>query len=317
MRIRALLSLVAFAGIIAFSLNFFGSLGVRIKPPPQRTNLSMEVPDINGLVVGANVLLRGVPVGKITKIAATVEHATIDFYVDDRYRIPVDSNVRLENLSALGETYIGLVPRKASGPMLRDGQHIAAGAVTTPPSISELATSVGRVLHQLDPAALQRIIGQADVALPDPTVVLPNLRRTSVLLRNTAAHMDGRGRELLDNFQTLLTNADFVGPVLAGQAPYILRMGSDFEDYWALCNDQVRRGGPQTYLDLQTFLGRIEKFMDHRSGDLKVLTESMLPYINDITGALMNLDTGQLLANMLAAVPEDGVVTLHVSNPEK
>jgi phospholipid/cholesterol/gamma-HCH transport system substrate-binding protein len=317
MRVRGLLSLLAFTGIIVFSLNYFGSLGVRIKPPPQRTNLSMEVPDINGLVVGANVLLRGVPVGKISQIATTVEHATVEFYVDDRYQIPADSNVRLENLSALGETYIGLVPRSASGPILRNGQRIAAWAVSTPPSISELATTVGRILHQLDPPALQRIIGEADAALPDPTAVLPNLRRASVLLRNTAAHMRGKGRELLDNFQTLLTNAGFVGPVLAGLAPYIRHMGSDIENYWARTNEEVRIGAPQIMRDLQTFLRRIEKFLDHRSGDLRVLTESMLPYLNDISGALMNLDTGQMLANMLAAVPEDGVVTLHVSTPEK
>jgi len=317
MRLRALLSFLAFAGIIVFALSYFGSLGVRVKPPPQRTNLSMDVPDINGLVVGASVLLRGVPVGRITKISTTLEQATIDFYVDDRYKIPVDTNVRLENLSALGETYIGLIPRSSGGPMLHDGERIAEREIATPPSISELATSVGRILHQLDPVALQRIIGEADEALPDPTSVLPNLGHASTLLRNTATHMQGKGRELLDNFQTLLTNAGFVGPVLAQQAPYIRHMGADIEDYWYLTDEQVRIGTPRIFRDLQTFLGRIEKFLDHRSGDLKVLMESMLPYLNDISGTLMNLDTGRLLADMLAAVPEDGVVTLHVSTPEK
>jgi hypothetical protein len=44
--------------------------------------------------------------------------------------------------------------------------------------------------------------------------------------------------------------------------------------------------------------------------------ESILPYLNDISGALMNLDTGQLLDNILATVPDDGVVTLHI-NPAR
>jgi phospholipid/cholesterol/gamma-HCH transport system substrate-binding protein len=41
----------------------------------------------------------------------------------------------------------------------------------------------------------------------------------------------------------------------------------------------------------------------------------MLPYLNDLSGALMNLDTGQVFTNMLAAVPEDGAITLHVTIP--
>ncbi len=315
MRARALLSFLAFAAIIVFVLSYFGSLGVRVKPPAHRTNLSMEVADINGLVVGANVLLRGVPVGKISNISTAAQRAIIDFYVDDRYKIPVDSDVRLENLSALGESYVGLVPRSEGGPMLRDGQRIGADAVTAPPSFSELATSFVRVLRQLDPGALARIIDQADAALPDPITVLPNLARASTLLRNTASNMHGKGRELLDNFQALLRNAQFVGPALADLAPYIRQMGVDIDGLWLSVNELVRRGSPQSMRNFVTFLGRIEKFLDDRSGDLKIVTQSMLPYLNDIAGALMNLDTGQLLSNMLATVPEDGVITLHVSVP--
>lgn len=317
MRTRALLSFVAFAAIAVFAVNYFGWLGLRVKPPPARTNLSMTVADINGLVVGANVLLRGVPIGKISDITTSVDNATVDFYIDSRYQIPVDTDVRLENLSALGETYIGLVPRQMGGPMLHDGQRIATQSVTAPPSISELATSVGRVLGQLDPGALHRIIGETDAALPDPVTVLPNLGHASMLLRNTAAHMDGKGRVLLDNFQTLLRNAGWVGPLLANLVPYVKSVGNSIEAIWGYDNDVVEAGSPQTIRNLVRLLGRFENFLDHRSGDIKVLSQAMLPYLNDIAGSLMNLDTGQLLGNMLASVPEDGAVTLHVSVPPK
>ena len=116
--------------------------------------------------------------------------------------------------------------------MLRDGQHIATKSVIQPPSISELATSVVRVLNQLDPGALERIINEADTALPDANSVLPNLSRTSSLLRNTAVDMHGHGRALLDNFQTLLRNAAWVGPVLADTAPPIRLIGQDAQIIW-------------------------------------------------------------------------------------
>ena len=175
MKIRDLASFVAFGLMIAASVGYVGSLGIRVNPPPQRTNVAMTVADINGLVVGSNVLLRGVPVGKVSNIKASVSGASVDFYIDNQYRIPVDSDVRLDNLSALGESYIGLMPRSENGPMLRDGERIATEKVIQPASISELTTSIVRVVNQLDPGALQRIIAEGNAALPDPNSRCPTL----------------------------------------------------------------------------------------------------------------------------------------------
>ena len=133
----------------------------------------MDVPDVNGLVVDSNVLLRGAPVGKVSGMRTSLQASTIDFYVDGQYRIPDDTEVRLENLSALGESYIEFVPRSDAGQTFQDGQRISTKSVTQQPSVSELTTSVVRVLNQLDPDAVKRIIGEADAALPDPNAVLP------------------------------------------------------------------------------------------------------------------------------------------------
>jgi virulence factor Mce-like protein len=302
--------------MIVFSFAYFRTMGVTLTPPPERTRISMEVHDISGLVVGSSVQLRGVAIGEVNSISTSVSAATVNFYIDGRYKIPVDSDIRLENLSALGEAYIELVPRSEGGPMLHDGQRLATEAITQPPSISDLATTVVRVLNQFDPAALQRIIGEADVALPNPTTVLPNLSRAATLVRNAAATMHGKGRDLLDNFQVLLRNAQWVGPVLAFNTPYLTKMGADF----AALNDAAvvlhDRGAPQTLHNLSHLVGRLEHFLDHSGGDIKVLMQSMLPYLNDISGALMNFDTAQIFHNMLASVPEDGAITLHVTIPD-
>jgi phospholipid/cholesterol/gamma-HCH transport system substrate-binding protein len=312
MRVRDVVSFFAFGAIVVFVLGYLGSLGVRIHPPRERTNLSMNVSDINGLVVGSNVLLRGVPVGKVRKIDATVNSASVDFYVDSRYPIPVDSEIRLESLSALGESYIGLRPRTDRGPMLQDGQRIATEAVTQPASISELATSVVRVLNQLEPGALERIIGEVDTALPEPLTVLPNLARAGTLLRNTASEKRGEGRELLDNFQTLLRNAGFVGPVLDNLGPPVVELAKGVQGQWRHLPILFDRGEPRNIHDFHHFLNRIQNFLDDRGPDLKVLGDAALPKLNAISGALMNFDTGQLLGNVLDAVPPDGVITLRV-----
>jgi phospholipid/cholesterol/gamma-HCH transport system substrate-binding protein len=318
MRWRSALSLatfVAFFAMIAVFVGYIASLGIRVSPPANRTALSLDVADINNIAVDSNVLLRGVPVGKVTSIDTAVASATIHFYIDGRYQVPLNSDVRLENLSALGESYLEFEPRSTGGPIFRNGQHIAG--VNQPPSISELGTSVVRVLNQLDPHQLSRVVGETDVGLPDPTRVLPNLARASLLLRNTTADFKGKGRELLDNFQVLLQNASFVGPALAGAEPSVRDMGPNIRAAW----DDVWKIGlvlvPADVTQLSALIQRIQKFLDDRGVDLKVLGEATSKNFTLITNALKNFDSSEILANLLATVPQDGAVELHVPIPQR
>lgn len=315
MRVRDFVTFIAFAAMIAVGVGYIWSLGVRVNPPSDRTNLSMQVADINGILVDSNVLLRGVPVGKVTGIESSLNNATIDFYIDGRYQVPVDSEVRLENLSALGEPYIGLVPRVEHGPMLRDGQHIATEKIVAPPSISELAVSISRVLRQADPEALKRVVNEFDSGLPDPNTVLPNLSRTAMLLRNVTADMNGRGRALLDNFQVLLQNADWVGPLLADITPGFRTIGLSAGVLFSGLEIDRPLGGVVIYDQVNRLIDRIQKLLDDSGGDIKVLGEALLPHLQGIAGSLMNFDTGQMLSNVLESVPADGTVTLNVDIP--
>ncbi|WP_367301446.1 MlaD family protein [Mycolicibacterium peregrinum] len=307
------MSFSAFAVIVVLVLCYFGSLGLRVKPPEGRTNLSMDLSETNSLVTGSNVLLRGVPVGKVSNTSTNVGVATVDFWIDRRYHVPLDSEVRIENLSALGESYIALMPRSEGGPMLQDGQRIATEVIAQPPSISELATSVVRVLDQLDPGAVERVIHQLDAALPNPTTVLPNVSRTSILLRNAATDMRGRGRVLLDNFQTLLQNAEWVGPVLDGLTPSLVETFKWSQDMFKGIPAFLHRGEPENITNFNNLIARVQNFLDIAGGDLKVLGEAMLPKLNAIAATLMNFDTGQILDSLLAAVPSDGRITLRLA----
>ena len=124
--IKSFAAFTAFLVMIFSFLWYVGSLGIRVSPPADRINLSMDVLDVNNLVAQSNVVLRGVPVGKVSRIDASASNATVHFYIDGKYRIPADSVVRLENLSALGESYLEVQPRSAGGALLRDGQLSAA-----------------------------------------------------------------------------------------------------------------------------------------------------------------------------------------------
>jgi virulence factor Mce-like protein len=305
-------SYLAFAVIITVVLFYFGSLGLRVQPPSNRTNLSMDVPDVNGLVVDSNVLLRGVPVGKVTTTKTSLNSASIAFYVESPYQIPVDTEVQLQNLSALGESYIELVPRSDGGQMLKDNQHISTESVIQPPSISELATSVVRMLHQMNPEALARIISESDAALPDPVTVLPNLSRASNTFNNMLNGLNGEGRELLSNFGTLIHNSEWVNPDLTAFTPIARKAGVNWQDFYKHLPILLSRNEPESIAGLNNLVARLQALLDKSGGDLKVLGEALQPKLNTIAATLMNFDSGQILDHFLAQVPAEGLITLRV-----
>lgn len=309
---------VAFSVMIVGFLVYVAALGLRVSPPSARANLTLEVPDVNNLVVDSSVLLRGVPVGKVGRIDTTISNATIHFYIDSKFKVPADSLVRLENLSALGESYIELEPQKSEGPAFIDGQHVASDLIKAPRSISELGTSVVRMLNQLDPGQLENVIKEADAGLPDPYAVLPNLERASNLLRNTTAGLNGHGKMALENLQSLLENAGFVGSLLADAAPYVRELGPYVHDLWDYgASINLRLDSPGNVYIIGKFIQRIQKLLDDRAPDIRVLTEPLTPNIQAIANSLGTIDSGQVLTNLLAAVPEDGAINLHVTLPER
>jgi virulence factor Mce-like protein len=316
--LRASAAFVAFTVMIAAFLFYVARLGVRIAPPENRTNLAMDVADVNNLVVGSNVLLRGIPVGKIDRIDTSISNATVHFYIDDKYTVPADSLVRLENLSALGESYLELEPQKpGGGPAFADGQRIAPESIVAPKSISELGTTVVRTLKQLDPGQLQNVVNQADAALPDPYTVLPNLERTGKVLHNTTTGLNGQGKRALENLQSLLENAGFVGSMLAQPAPALKALGPQISIMWdAGVNFTLRNDMPGSVYVFGKFMQRLQQFLDDRGSDLRVLTEPLTPNVQAIASALSNVDSSQILTNLLAATPPDGAIELHVALPQ-
>ncbi|MEZ0364863.1 MlaD family protein [Mycobacterium sp. pUA109] len=316
--LRASAVFVAFTAMIAAFLLYVAHLGVRIAPPENRTNLTMDVVDVNNLVVGSHVLLRGVPVGKVDRIDTSTSKATIHFYIDNKFAVPADSLVRLENLSALGESYLELEPRSAGGPVFADGQLIAEESIVAPKSISELGATVVRTLKQLDPGQLQNVVNQADAALPDPYTVLPNLERAGKVLHNTTTGLNGQGKRALENLQSLLENAGFVGSLIAQSGPPLKALGSKIDLLWthgavAFCLRNDMPGGVYTF---GKFMQRLQQFLDDRGADLRVLTEPLTPNVQAIASALSNVDSSQILTNLLAATPPDGAIELHVTLPQ-
>jgi phospholipid/cholesterol/gamma-HCH transport system substrate-binding protein len=122
--------------------------------------------------------------------------------------------------------------------------------------------------------------------------------------------MNGCGRVLLGNFQTLLANAEWVNPILTSLTPPVREIGKGIQDFFKHIPTSFV---PGNISNLNKLVARIQNLLDDRGGDLKVLGEAFQPKLNAIAASLMNFDTGQLLDDLLQAVPADGTITLRVT----
>lgn len=250
MKIGSLVSLGGIATILIAGSGYltFGVVGVR--PLTDYVTATMRLPDSGSLAVGSPVLLSGVEVGDITAVTAAGSGVEIGFRIVDSYRVPLDSDVRIENLSALGEPYVNFAPRTNAGPYLADGQTVAADRIAAPRSIPEISRLMTQVLGQLDPATMGEIVDTFDTALDGNEAEMADLARSTELL---AAALTTRMPQLATAFthgQTIAGDVGWVAAAAPAAAPPFVEFSARVDEIAQALGRLFRSGsGPQMYLD--------------------------------------------------------------------
>lgn len=219
MKLGPLASLGGIAAITVLGASYLTFGVVRADLFPDYLNASLVLDDSGGLGVGSPVLLTGIEVGRVTSVDRAADGVEVGFRVDDSHRLPTDSVVTVEHLSALGEPYVQFVPKTGAGPYLRDGQRLRSEDIHSPLSIPQAARMVTRTMNQLDPATMGSLVRTLHDALHGTDAVLPELTRAADLLAATIMSREPRIAELLDNFETAAADSDWAGPPLRRRPP--------------------------------------------------------------------------------------------------
>ncbi|MET9485283.1 MULTISPECIES: MlaD family protein [unclassified Nocardia] len=317
MRVRAssVLSLTAIAAVFVLGSAYLTFAVVKVDWFTGYRTASMELSDAVGLVAHSPVLLSGIKVGEVESISNAPKGVRVQFRVRDEYRIPVDSGVTIEQLSALGESYLEF--RSGSGgPYLEDGQQVRATAVQLPVSIPEMADTVTRMLEQFDPQILGRLIDTYAQALAGTQELVPQLAHASDLL---AATLLSRAPQI----RNLLTNAQVPGPDVAGAGADMAAAGPQWGEFGAKVRGVVEslqhlldaRPVPDAYdtgTGLLPFLGSLTDYVDKIGPDLRTLFPLVQPLMAHGAAALPGVDLSALIAQALRGVSPDGAVRLQI-----
>lgn len=307
-------SIVALLALVAASLLYLGSVGLSVTDNYGVRTASMTVPETNGLVVGSRVLLRGVAIGKITSVQPSVSGVAVDWNYKDEYQIPVNSTYRVDNLSALGETYLGITPNVSSGPTLGDGVALTATKIEVPTTIDELSARFTRLLEQMNAKKVRGIIGEINTGLVADQQVLNNIANASALLETTILTTRGSLTDLLTRFQPLLKRGSDVSDSLAAAGDPVSRFADGLALFLTEGGKKAGSGSPDgkdgfivsthspDSLNNQAkpLLENVQRFLDRSGPDLKVLGNAAFPAVSSASATLRTVNLSNLMRTALA-----------------
>ncbi|MFD0364157.1 MlaD family protein [Nocardia sp. GCM10030253] len=311
MRVGSLVSLGGIAAILVLGVGYLTFGVVRYDPFADYTNASMVLRNSGGLGVGSPILLTGIEVGKVTSVDNTSSGVEVGFRVDSSHRLPTDSTVTIEQLSALGEPYVQFVPNADGGPYLKDGQRLESSTVRMPLSIPEVARLVTKTMNQLDPAVVGSIVDTLGKSIAGTQSVMPELARSGDLLASTIMTRSPKIAELLNSFQLAAGDIEWAGPATAAGAPSFVRFGEALDEFVESVGRLIETGNsPEMYLEgngLVPFLQRLTEWLEKVGPELKSLMPGLQPLTDAVTATAPRIDLGSLISQALHETGDNSV----------
>lgn len=312
MNVRATVSLSAIAAVLVFGIAYMTFGVLHFDPTRTFITAEMHLDNAGGLGADAPILLAGVEVGRTEAVTKQVNGVLVRLKIESRYRIPLSSDVRIEQLSALGEPYVQFSPVATAGPYIENGQVIPANRIRTPMTITELSGKMVDLLAQVKPDVIASLVGTFDRALADTDPAMQTLQRSTALLAATLLSRTESIRQLFTDMQALGGNIDWMGPSLSTTGP-------EFGAFGTTLNKIVEQGSALaesrpvsdyfTGDGLVPFLRNLTTFIEQIGPTAAQLGPVLAPVVNDAVNRTPAIDISALIAQALQGVDTDG--TLH------
>lgn len=143
MAVAAVLVVALIAGLVT---------ATRPAPIANRTNVTAYFDNSNGLFVGDDVRILGVPVGSVTTIEPQPSRVKVTFWLDGRYKVPAEAKAVILSPSLVTARAIQPTPAYTSGLALSDGAVIPRERTAVPVEWDDVRVQLQRLTETLQPA---------------------------------------------------------------------------------------------------------------------------------------------------------------------
>ena len=117
-----------------------------------KTRIVAYFDNSNGVYVGDDVVILGVPVGKIDKIEPQPMRAKITFSVEANYKVPADAKAIIVSPTLVTARAIQLTPVYTGGPAMGSGASIPQERTAVPVEFDDLRKQLEKLTSTLQPA---------------------------------------------------------------------------------------------------------------------------------------------------------------------
>jgi phospholipid/cholesterol/gamma-HCH transport system substrate-binding protein len=147
----ARLSRIGVAAVLAVCLVAGLVVALRVQDVVSRVNVVAYFDNSNGIYVGDDVVILGVPVGKIEKIEPQPERAKISFWYDDKFKVPADAQAAIISPALVTPRAIQLLPAYNGGAALSDHAVIPLERTAVPVEYDDLRQQLEKLTQTLQP----------------------------------------------------------------------------------------------------------------------------------------------------------------------
>jgi phospholipid/cholesterol/gamma-HCH transport system substrate-binding protein len=128
-----------------------GGAALKLMPTNSRVHATAYFVDSNGMFVGDEVRILGVPVGKIEHIEPQGTKVKIAFWYDDKYRVPADAKAVILSPSLVTARAIQLTPAYTGGPVMADHTAIPLERTAVPVEWDDFRKQLEKLTAALQP----------------------------------------------------------------------------------------------------------------------------------------------------------------------
>ncbi|BBY93365.1 Mce family protein Mce3D [Mycobacterium gallinarum] len=241
----------------------------------------------NGIYVGDDVVILGVPVGTVKSIEPQPLRTKITFTVDDEYDVPADAKAVILSPALVTARSIQLVPAYTGGPTMRDGAVIPRERTAVPVEFDQFREQLERLADTLQPTEL----GGVSTLGAFVNTAAENLRGQGANIRETLIQLSDAFSALGDNSKSLfgtLRNLAILVSALEDSSAVLQELNQNLASTTRLVtNDQNEVGAAVSDLsdvadDVKTFVAENRDTLGTTSEKLAGVSQILNENLDDI-----------------------------------
>src|SRR6201998_2062020 len=223
------LTVIALVALTVMSLHF-------VKLPAMlfgvgRYTVRMELPQSGGVYQTGNVHYRGTEVGRVQSLHLTNTGVEAVLSLKSGIEIPRDLKAEVHSQSAVGESYVEVLPRNGTSPPLKDAEVIPLTDTSVPPDINALLSAANTALQAIPHDNLKTVIDESYTAVgglgPELSRIVKGGSNLSIDARKNLDPLIA----LIDNWQPVANSQIQTSDAIAAWASHLPTVTTGFQTH--------------------------------------------------------------------------------------